>query len=133
MEYKFTNFLGEQQTVHLVIHPITKYDVLFHVTLKTNRENIEKNGILLNQEPYKSLSKTGMTYYSYPVDMDTSDCFRWSDEYYSLVVLDAKKLKEDGVLFYDDPFSQNDKSSKRNHLCCAQNIDNKYIKQIIEF
>lgn len=133
MEKKYVNFLGEENTLHLVLHPISKYDVLFHVTLKQNKVGIENNGILVNQEPYKALSKTGLTFFSYPVDMTTDDCFRWSDQYYSLVMLDAKKLKEDKVLFYDDPFSQEDSSSKRNHLCCDVNIDKKYIKQIIEF
>ena len=65
--------------------------------------------------------------------MKTSDCFRWSDEYYSLIVLDAKMLYEDNIEFYDDPFSQEDQSSNRNHLCCLDNIPVKYIKKVIEF
>lgn len=133
MEHKYKNFLGEEQNIHLSIHPITKYETLFHVSLKENRKNIEENGILINQNPYKSLSKTGLSFFSYPVDMDTSDCFRWSDEYYTLYLLDVKKLVEDGIVFYDDPFSTKDQSSKRNHLCCNVNIDKKYINKIYEW
>lgn len=65
--------------------------------------------------------------------MNTSDCFRWNDEYCSLIILDAKALNEDGYVFYDDTFSSQDQSSKRNHLCCDKNIPPKYITKILEF
>jgi RNA:NAD 2'-phosphotransferase (TPT1/KptA family) len=133
MEKVFKDLSGSEFTVEFEKHDISKYDVLFHVTLKDNRKSIEENGLLRNQPKYKSLIDSGLLFMSYPVDMNTSDCFRWSDEYHSLIVLDAKKLQEDGYVFYDDYFGKNDQSSKRNHLCCDVDIPAKYIKKVLEF
>lgn len=133
MKKTYKDFLGDDFTIDFKEHDISNYEVLFHVTLKENRENIEKNGLLINQPTYKSLIQTDLLFFSYPIDMNTSDCFRWSDEYYSLIILDAKTLKEDGYVFYDDYFSSKDQSSKRNHLCCDKDIPSKYITKIIEF
>jgi len=133
MKKVFKDLGGSEFEVEFTLHDIEKYDVLFHVTLKERKSSIEEKGILRNQTQHKSLVDTGLLFFSYPVDMNTTDCFRWSDEFYSLVVLDAKKLKEDGFVFYDDYFSRNDQSSKRNHLCCDVDIPAKYIKKIIEF
>jgi hypothetical protein len=133
MKIAYKNLLGQETELTLMKHDISKYDVLFHVTLKSRRKSIEKQGLLIGQELNKSLVDSNMLFFSYPIDMNTSDCFRWSDEYYSLIVLDAKLLNDDNVEFYDDPFSQKDNSSKKNHLCCLDNIPEKYIKKIIEF
>lgn len=133
MKKTFKAFDDSEYTVDFTKHEIGNYDVLFHVTLKENRKSIEEKGILRNQPQYKSLIETGLIFLSYPIDMNTSDCFRWSDNVCSLIVLDAKRLKEDGFVFYDDYFSRNDQSSKRNHLCCDADIPASYIKKVIEF
>lgn len=133
MKKTYKDIFGKDFTIDFKEHDISNYDVLFHVTLKERRKNIEENGLLINQPIYKSLVKTDMLFFSYPIDMTTSDCFRWYDDICSLIVLDAKELKKDGYIFYDDHFSSKDQSSKRNHICCDKNIPKKYIKKIIEF
>lgn len=133
MKKTFKDLQGSDFEVEFTPHDIEKYEVLFHVTLKENRASIEEKGILRNQPQYKSLVDTGLLFFSYPVDMNTSDCFRFKDEFHSLIVLDAKKLKEDGFVFYDDYFSRQDQSSKRNHLCCDADIPASYIKKVLEF
>ena len=40
---------------------------------------------------------------------------------------------KDGFIFYDDHFGMKDQSSLRNHLCIAQDIPAKYIKDIKTF
>ena len=129
----FKDILNEEFTVEFKEHDISKYDVLFHVTLKEKRKSIEENGILLDQPLYKSFVPTGMIYLSYPIQYSTADLFRWRDAHHTLFVLDAQKLKEDGFIFYDDHFSKEDLSSNRNHLCCEKSIPKYYIKKIIEF
>ena len=133
MKKTFKNLLGEDNEIDLKEHDISNYEVLFHVSLKDRRKSIEEQGLLKLQPQHKSIIQHNALFLSYPIEMNTSDCFRWDDKYYSLIVLDAKLLKEDGIIFYDDPFGQQDKSSKRNHLCCLDNIPLKYIKKIVEF
>lgn len=134
MKKTFKNMMGSPFEVDFVKHDISKYDVLFHVSLKTSRESIEKNGLLINQDTYKTLGEpTGMLFFSYPIDYNTSDCFRWSDEHYTLFVLNAEELYKDGFIFYDDYFSSEDQSSQRNHLACDVSIPAKYIQKVIEF
>ena len=133
MKKTYKNLLGVNFTIEFKEHDISNYDVLFHVALKEKRKSIEENGLLINQPTYKSLVKTDLLFFSYPIDMNTSDCFRWNDDYHSLVILDAKTLKEDGYIFYDDYFGSEDLSSKRNHLCIDKDIPVKYIKKIVEF
>lgn len=133
MKKTFKDLEDSEFTLEFSRHDISKYDVLFHVTLKSSRKSIEGNGLLRNQPSHKSLIKSGLLFMSYPIDMDTSDCFRWSDEHYSLIILDAKKLYQDGYEFYDDHFGSKDQSSKRNHICCDADIPAQYIKKIIEF
>lgn len=133
MKKTFKDIVGNDFVVEFTQHDISKYDVIFHVTPKTNRKRIEMEGLLLNQPQHKSIIETGLLFFSYPVDMNTSDCFRWSDEHYSLIILDAKMLKEDGYEFFDDYFGRSDLSSKRNHLACERNIPAKYIKKVVEF
>jgi hypothetical protein len=133
MEKKFKNMLGEYFSEKFEEHDISQYDILLHVTLKESKASIESEGLMRNKPTHKSLIETGLLFFSYPIDMDTSDCFRWSDKYYSLIVLDAKMLKDDGFVFFDDNFGKKDASSKRNHLCCDADIPVKYIKKIVEF
>jgi len=133
MKKSYLDLNNDRFDVKFIEHDISKYDVLFHVTLKENRKSIEEKGLLIGQPKYKSMIDTNMLFFSYPIDMNTSDCFRWSDEYHSLIVLDAKKLKQDGFIFYDDFWGSIDQSSKRNHLCCEKNIPKEYITEIIEF
>lgn len=129
----FKDLAGEEFSVEMIEHDISNYEVLFHVTLKSRRSRIEKEGLKILQEPYKSLDKTGLIFVSYPVNMDTGDCFRWSDEHYSLIVLDAKALKNAGYIFYEDPFSKKDQSSLRNHLCIDRDIPKQFVKTVKEF
>ena len=133
MKKTYVDLNNEKFDVDLQSHDISKYDVLFHVSLKDRKKSIEDNGILRHQTQHKSLVKTDLIFLSYPVDMDTSDCFRWNDEFYCLIILDAKKLQEDRFVFYDDYFGRNDNSSKRNHICCDVDIPIKYIQEIVEF
>lgn len=133
MKKKYIDLSGNPFEVELTLHDISKYDVLYHVTLKERRESIEQNGLITLQPQHKSLVQTDLLFFSYPIDYDTSDCFRWSDERYSLVVLDAKKLVEEGYIFYDDYFGSIDASSKKNHLCTDKNIPKEFIKKILEF
>ncbi len=133
MKKTFIDLLGKEFEIDFKEHDISKYDVLFHVTLKDRRKSIEEFGILKNQPQHKSIIDTGLIFLSYPIDMNTSDCFRWKDDYCSLVILDAKKLKQDGFIFYDDYFGSEDQSSKRNHICCDIDIPKDYIVKIVEF
>ncbi len=133
MKKTYKDLSGENFDIDLVPHDISGYEVLFHVTLKENRKSIEENGLIIGQPQHKSLVKTDLLFLSYPVNMDTGDCFRWSDNSCSLVVLDAKKLLEDGYIFYNDWFARMDQSSLRNHLCCDVNIPANYISRIVEF
>lgn len=133
MKKSYLDLNNESFDVEFIEHDISKYDVLFHVTLKENRKSIEEKGLLIGQPKYKSMIDTNMLFFSYPIDMNTSDCFRWSDEYHSLIILDAKKLKQDDFVFYEDFWGSIDQSSKRNHLCCEKNIPKEYITKIIEF
>lgn len=132
MEIKLQDFVGSPYTLKLEEFDISHYDVLFHFSPKVNRVSIEKEGLKINQPTYKSLIITGLLFLSYPVDRDTSDCFRWHDSY-SLYALDSIKLREDGFIFYKDPFSGQDQSSKNNHLCCTVDIPPQYIKKVFEF
>ena len=133
MKKTFIDLLGEDFTIDFKEHDISKYDVLFHVTPKNRRKYIEEHGILTNQPGTKALVKTDLVFVSYPIDMTTSDCFRWKDDYHALIILDAKALNEDGFKFYDDYFTSEDQSSKRNHLCTDKDIPAKYIKKVVEF
>lgn len=132
MEISLVDLNGDPYTLELEVKDLSSYDVLFHFSPKTNREKIEKEGLKINQPTYKSLVKSGLLFLSYPVDYDTSDCFRWHDSY-SLYALDLNKLREDGYVFYIDPFSGQDQSSKRNHVCCTVDIPPHYFKKIFEF
>ena len=129
----FEDLEGNPFKVEFKEHDISKYDVLYHVASKENRLSLEINGLLRYQPITKSITKTGMLFFSYPINHNTSDLFRWNDDYNSLIVLDAKKLKEDGYIFYDDYFGSKDLSSNRNHICCDVDIPKEYIKKVIEF
>lgn len=133
MKKSFISLLGHSYEVEFNVHDITKYEHLYHRTLKELRSPIERDGLLRNMPLVKSVVETGLLFFSYPVDQNTSDCFRWQDELCSLVILDAKKLHEDGFVFYDDYWGMKDQSSKRNHLCCDADIPTKYIIKILEF
>lgn len=133
MKKTFKDMSGGDNEIDLQEHDISKYNVLFHVTLKDRRKAIETQGLLKLQPQHKAIIRHDALFLSYPINMDTTDCFRWNDQYYALIVLDAKLLNIDGYMFYDDPFGQQDQSSKRNHLCCLNDIPSKYIKQIIEY
>ena len=127
-DFNETNF-----NIELTKHDISKYNVLFHMTLKSRRKSIEQKGLKTFQPQHKSLIQTDLIFVSYPVNMDTGDCFRWSDKHYSLIVLDAVALQKEGYVFYDDPFGQEDRSSLRNHLCIDKDIPKEFIKKVIEF
>ena|ERR1035437_6675276 len=133
MKKTFKDIEGNPREEELKEHDISKYDYLIHITLKNRRKSIEEKGLLRHQETHKSIIPHGILFLSYPMDNTTGDCFRWSDEHYSMIALDAKKLREDGFVFYDDPFGQQDANSKRNHICCDADIPAKYIKKIFEF
>lgn len=133
MKKTFIDLTDQPYEVEFNFHDITKYEHLYHRTLKEIRPLIEKDGLLRNMPRVKSIVETGLLFFSYPVDKNTSDCFRWRDESCCLVVLDAKKLHEDGFVFYDDYWGMEDQSSKRNHLCCDADIPTKYILKILEF
>lgn len=133
MKKTFNDMEGNPFDVEFMEHDINPYEVLFHVTLKDRQPAIKENGLLLNQPQHKALNIKGLLWFSYPINMNTGDLFRWRDESCALVVLDAKKLKEDGFIFYDDHFGMKDQSSLRNHLCIAQDIPAKYIKDIKTF
>ena len=62
MKKTYKDFLGNDFTIDLNEHDISNYDVLFHVTLKEKRKEIENNGLLINQPTYKSLIKTDLLY-----------------------------------------------------------------------
>jgi len=129
----FKSFTGEPYTVKLLKHDISKYKYLYHVSLKERRKSIEKSGLLINQPIWKSLVSSGFLHFSYPIDENTSDCFRWYDDFCCLIVVDAQQLHTDGFIFYDDFWAANDASSQGNHIMTEQNIDPKYIKKIFEF
>lgn len=132
MTFELRDIDGNPYSIELEPFNTSNYDILFHFSPKSNREKIEKEGLKVNQPTYKSLIRTGLLFLSHPVDMDTSDCFRWHDSY-SLYALDLVRLRQDGFVFYKDPFSGNDQSSKRNHLCCTVDIPSQYIKKVFEF
>ena len=134
MKKTYAGIDGNEFEAEFTEHDISTYDVLFHVTTKERKSQIEEVGLLLNQEPnWQPFIKTEMLFVSYPIDMNTSDCFRWYDDTCTLVILDAKKLLEDGYIFYDDFWGGVDASSKRNHLCINKDIPKEYIKKIVEF
>lgn len=112
-------------------HDISKYDVLYHVTTEDRIKSIETNGLEIGHDLNKSITYTNMLFLSYHIDYTTRDLFRWYDNSI-IVVLDAKKIFEDGIIFYDDVFSSKDRSSRRNHICCETNLGTKYIKKIIK-
>jgi len=124
-------FNEESFEKEFIQHDISKYDVLYHVTTEDRIENIKNDGLKINQPQYKSLVETGMLFFSYPILHNTQDLFRYYDKSY-IVALDVQKLIKDGIIFYDDNFSNQDQSSNRNHLCCEVDIPVKYIKKIIE-
>ena len=133
MKKTFINLLGEPFEVNFAEHDISKYEVLYHVTLKETRKQIEENGLLIGQPMRKSLVETNLLFLSYPVNMNTGDLFRWRDESCTLIVLDATALLKDGYVFYDDYFSSKDQSSLRNHLVCEKSIPKEYILKVVEF
>lgn len=128
---QFEGFDGSPQTAELKPHDINKYEVLFHVTLKERVESIKEQGLLINSPKARFGVEVPLLWFSYPIDMNTSDCFRWHDESCALVVLDTKILTD--IQFYDDWWGMVDQSSKRNHLCCAVNVPKEAIKKIITF
>ena len=132
MKKQFTSpFTGETYEKEFNNHDISKYDVLYHVTTKDRIENIKIDGLKINQTKYKSIVDTEMLFFSYPITHTTGDMFRYYDSSY-IVALDTEELVKDGIVFYDDSFSNQDMSSNRNHLCCEVDIPVKYIKKIIE-
>jgi len=132
MKKQFTSpFTGETYEKEFNQHDISKYDVLYHVTTEDRIENIEKEGLKINQPQHKSIVDTGMLFFSYPIKHTTGDMFRYYDDSF-IVALDTQELIKDGITFYDDNFSNQDMSSNRNHLCCEVDIPVKYIKKIIE-
>lgn len=133
MKKQFINLLGNAFDVEFTEHNIDSYEVLFHVTNKTVKEAIVKEGLKIGKPLNKSLIDTKLLFFSYPIDMNTSDCFRWNDKYCSLIILDAKKLKQDGFKFYDDYFGILDQSSKRNHICTDVDIPHEYVSKVVEF
>jgi len=124
---------GEPHEYDFPDHDISKYDRLFHVTLKGNVPSIEERGLLVKQPTYKSLVETDLLFFSYPISGDTTDLFRFYEETHAVVVLDAKKLHEAGYQFYDDAFSRQDVSSKRNHLATDRDIPKEFIIKTLTF
>lgn len=120
-------------TVDFKEHDISGYEALYHVTGKDRVASIEAKGLLLNQPQRKSLIDTGLLFMSYPIDENTSDCFRWHDDTCALVVLNAPELHKDGFIFYDDFWGMEDQSSKRNHLMIDKDIPTKYFLKILQF
>jgi nitrate reductase cytochrome c-type subunit len=128
---KYQGLDGKDYVAELIPHDISKYEVLFHVTLKDRVESIKEHGLLINSEKARFGVEVPLLWFSYPIDMDTSDCFRWHDEDCALVMLDVSKLKD--IEFFDDYWGMIDKSSKRNHLCCEVNIPKEAINKILTF
>ena len=60
MKKTFKDIAGNDFVVEFTQHDISKYDVIFHVTPKTNRKRIEMEGLLLNQPQHKSIIETGL-------------------------------------------------------------------------
>lgn len=133
MTKTFVDLLGETFEVTFTEHDISKYEVLFHVTSKQTRAQIEEQGLLIGKPMRKSLVETNLLFLSYPINKNTGDLFRWHDETCTLIVLDAVALLKVGYVFYDDYFSNNDQSSLRNHLVCEQSIPKEFITKVIEF
>jgi RNA:NAD 2'-phosphotransferase (TPT1/KptA family) len=133
MTKTFIDLLGEPFEVTFTEHDISKYEVLFHVTSKQTRSQIEEQGLLIGQPMRKSLVETNLLFLSYPINQNTGDLFRWHDETCTLIVLDAVALLKAGYVFYDDYFSNKDQSSLRNHLVCEQSIPKEFITKVIEF
>lgn len=133
MEYSYKIFDGTIRTVELKEYDISKHDVLYHMTGRKNKKSIEASGLLLNKPRYKSMVDTGLLFFSYPIDKDSSDLFRFDEEIHCVIVLDAEQLHKDGYKFYEDFFGSTDASSKRNHVCINRDIPKEYIKKILEF
>ena len=121
MEKEFISLDGKPFTADFPEHDISKYDVIFHVTPKENRDKIDREGLLIGQPANKSLIDHKMLFFSYPVNYNTGDCFRWYDDYL-LVVLDAQELH-----------GRNDGSSLKNHLATDVSIPRKFITKFLEF
>lgn len=130
MKKIFKNFNGQSFEVEFLEHNISKYDVLYHVTTLDRVLNIEKEGLKIGKNLHKSIIRTNMLFFSYPIEHNTNDLFRCYDDSI-IVVLDAEALYKAGICFYDDYFSNKDKSSKRNHLCCEVDVPKEFIKKII--
>ena len=122
---------GQDYTVELNSHDITKYKYLFHVTLKERVESIKENGLVIGSEKARFGVEAPLLWFSYPIAMNTTDCFRWKDDTCALVILDTTKLN--GIQFFDDYWGMEDQSSKRNHLCCDINIPKEAIVSIKTF
>jgi len=133
MTKTFIDLLGEPFQVTFTEHDISKYEVLFHVTSKQTRKQIEEQGLLIGQPMRKSLVETNLLFLSYPINQNTGDLFRWHDETCTLIILDAIALLKSGYIFYNDYFSSEDQSSLQNHLVCEQSIPKEYILKIVEF
>jgi len=133
MKKTYITLTGDPHDYDFPEHDISKYDRLFHVTPKSNLASIEEHGLRLKQPQYKSLVETDLLFFSYPISGDTSDLFRFSEQVHAVVVLDAKKLHEAGYQFYDDAFSQQDISSKRNHLAIDRAIPKEFILKTLTF
>lgn len=133
MKRIYESIMGKPYEVEHVIHDVSKYERLLHMTPKKNINSIRKEGLVVGKPQYKSLIETKMIHLSYPVDGNTTDVFRFHEESHAIVVLDAKALAKDGYEFYDDYWTRLDQSSKRNHVCTEQNIPPSYIVKIITF
>lgn len=126
-----SGFTGEFFEEEFKEHDISKYDVLYHVTTLSRLTSIEKEGLKLGKDLHKSITETNMLFFSYPIEHNTGDLFRCYDDSI-IVVLDAEALHKAGICFYDDNFSDQDRSSKRNHLCCDVDVPKEFIKKIID-
>lgn len=133
MKKKYIDLFDEPFEKEFAPHSIEKYERLFHMTLKTNMASIEKEGLVRFKPQYKSLVQTDLLFFSYPIDNNSSDLFRFSSEFHAVVVVDAKKLAEAGYEFYDDTFASQDASSKRNHLVIDRDIPKEFILKIVTF
>lgn len=118
--------------LELTEHDISKYDVLFHGTPKENKDSILAEGLKLDMPCNKSMIPSGLLFFSYPIDYNTSDLFRYYDDW-CIIVLDVNKLIENQITFYDDEFSKHDRSSQNNHLCSIKAIPADCIKKVVEF
>ena len=99
-ELKYKGFDGNEYIAPLTPHDISKYNYLFHVTLKERVKSIEENGLIIGSEKARFGVEVPLLWFSYPIDMNTSDCFRWRDESCALVILDVKNATTDFFFFY---------------------------------